>query len=53
MLQELDEDEVADVEAIDELRGRVATAFADWRVKWGYGMAAKTNAAQRRGLRSP
>jgi hypothetical protein len=36
MLEELEQDNVLDAAAIDDLRGRVAEAFADWRVKWGY-----------------
>ncbi len=38
MLEELDEDFVDDPAAIEDLQGRVAKAFAEWRVKWGYGM---------------
>jgi hypothetical protein len=38
MLEELDEDSVDDAEAINKLRGKVAEAFAIWRVETGYGM---------------
>lgn len=38
MLAELDEDRVKDPKAIEQLQGMVAEAFADWRIKTGYGM---------------
>lgn len=38
MLKELDEDHVDDPEAISDLQGRIAEAFADWRIATGYGM---------------
>jgi hypothetical protein len=39
MLEELDEDFVADPQAIDDLRGCISEAFAEWRMKWGYGLS--------------
>lgn len=39
MLEELDEDHVTNPEAILNLKGRVARAFAEWRMATGYGMS--------------
>ena len=38
MLEELEEDHV-DPTAVELLKGRIAKAFADWRIETGYGMA--------------
>lgn len=37
MLQELEEDRVDDAKAINDLRGKVASVFADWKTETGYG----------------
>jgi hypothetical protein len=39
ILKELDEDFVDDPKAIDDLKGKVAMAFAEWRMETGYGKA--------------
>jgi hypothetical protein len=39
ILEELDEDAVEDPAAVDDLQGRLANAFAEWRMETGYGMA--------------
>ncbi|PWU18883.1 MAG: hypothetical protein C5B48_14300 [Candidatus Rokuibacteriota bacterium] len=39
MLDELDEDAVDDPDAIMELKGRIANAFAEWRMASGWGIA--------------
>jgi hypothetical protein len=38
MLNELDEDHVEDVEAINDLKHAVADVFAGWRVRHGIGL---------------
>jgi hypothetical protein len=41
MLEELDEDQVREVEAIDDLKDRVAETFARWRLGHGYGVGGR------------
>jgi hypothetical protein len=38
ILKELDEDFVNNPKAISDLKDKVALAFAEWRIKWGYGI---------------
>jgi hypothetical protein len=38
MLEELDEDFVDDPQAVENLQGSIAEAFAEWRNRWGYGL---------------
>jgi hypothetical protein len=42
MLEEIDEDGCDDPEAIENLKGRVAEAFGQWKIATGYGIGGKS-----------